>query len=197
MRPPPPAGSGAPSTPQIRENGKDAAIVFRRLLDPQLREGATDVRLDRLRAEPQRTTDALVRPTLGHQRHDLPLAAGECLQRIDATALCEQLVDNGSVDHALTGGYSLHRLDELLHASDTLLQEIAESLRPLFDEPESVVGLELLREDENRGLRMTRTDLACRAHAFIRVGWRHADVDERHIGTRVAHAREQCVRVCD
>src|SRR5205823_3786643 len=39
-------------SPQIGEYGEHAAIVLRRFFDPELCEGTSDVRLDRLGAEP-------------------------------------------------------------------------------------------------------------------------------------------------
>jgi len=51
---------------QVGEDGEHAAVVLRRLSDPELGEGASDVRLDRLRAEPECATDSLVRAALGH-----------------------------------------------------------------------------------------------------------------------------------
>ena len=59
--------------------------------------------LDGLRAEPERPADALVRTALGHQRDDLPFTRRERGHRIDPPLSGEQLVDNRSVDDALTG----------------------------------------------------------------------------------------------
>ena len=116
-------------------------------------------------------------------------------KRIDPTAPGEQLVDDRPVDDALTGGDSLHGVEELLHTADSLLHQVADPFGPLLDEPERVGGLEVLREHENRRLRIPRTDLACRTQPFVGVGRRHADVDERHVGALVANAREERIGV--
>src|SRR5438876_674450 len=56
-----PAFTGSSLSPQVGQHGEHAAIVLGRRFDPELCEGGPDVRLDRLRAEPECATDALVR----------------------------------------------------------------------------------------------------------------------------------------
>jgi hypothetical protein len=90
-----------PSAPEVSEDGEDAPIVFGCRFDSELGEGASDVRLDRFRAEPERAADALVRATLGDQGEDLPLARRELLERVGLSASREGLLDDGPVDDAL------------------------------------------------------------------------------------------------
>ncbi len=59
---------------QVREDGEHATIRLASVSEVELSEYAPDVRLDGLRAEPQRVADPLVRPTLGHELEDLTFA---------------------------------------------------------------------------------------------------------------------------
>src|SRR5690349_23154101 len=90
-----------PLSPQVGENGEHATVVLRRLSDSELGEGASDVRLDRLRAEPECATDSVVRASLRHQRKDLALARREPVERIGTPPSRDKVVDDRSVDHAL------------------------------------------------------------------------------------------------
>jgi hypothetical protein len=114
---------------------------------------------------------------------------------IDPTPLGEQLVDDGSVDDGLTGCDPLHSIEELLHAADTFLHQVADPFGPLLEEPHRVGGLEVLREHEDRRFRIARTNDACCAEPFVGVGGRHADVDEGDVGAQVAHAGEERIGV--
>jgi hypothetical protein len=126
-----------------------------------------------------------------HQSYDLSLTPRQLGHGINPTAPGEQFVDNRSVDDALTGGDPLHGVDEVFDATDTFFHQVADPFRPLFDKSERIGGLEVLGKHENCSFRITRTDLARRTQPLVRVGRRHADVDESHIWTRVANAGKE------
>src|SRR5438046_4116790 len=77
-------------SPKVGQHGEHAAVVLRRLSDPEFRESTPDVGLDGLRAEPERARDPLVGAALGHQRADLALARRERAERIGTAASCEE-----------------------------------------------------------------------------------------------------------
>jgi hypothetical protein len=108
------------SPPQVGENGQYTAVVLSGFPDPKLREGASDVSLDGLRAEPERPADALVRAAFSHQREDLPLTRCQTGDGIDPTASGQQLVDDRSVDDAFTRRNPLHGVEEVFDTSHTL-----------------------------------------------------------------------------
>src|SRR5436190_1486162 len=112
------------SAPQVGQHGEHAAVVLGRLLDPELDERPPDMRLDRLRAEPERPADALVRAALCHQRDDLALTRCELGHGINTAPPGEQLVDDRPVDNTLTGRDPLHGVEELLHAAYPFLQQV-------------------------------------------------------------------------
>src|SRR5206468_6179250 len=116
-------------SPQVGEDGEHATIVLRRRRDPELCESSSDVRLDRLRAEPECATDALVRATLRHERKDLPFPGSELVDRIDAAASREQVVDDCAVDDALALCDASHGVEQLFDAPDSFLHQVANVLR--------------------------------------------------------------------
>src|SRR5262249_53824404 len=105
---------------QVREHGEHAPVVLRRVFDAELREGAPDVRLDRLRAEPQRSADPLVRAALGDQGEDLSLARRERLDRIRRALALEQLVHDRAIDDAFAGRDAVQRVEQLSDVSYAL-----------------------------------------------------------------------------
>ena len=51
----------------------------------------------------------------------------------------------------------------MFDATDALLHQIADAFGLLFDELQRVVGLQVLREDEDRGVGVSQTNFAGRA----------------------------------
>jgi hypothetical protein len=110
-------------------------------------------------------------------------------------ASCEQVVDDTPVDDALAGCDALYGVEQLVDAADPFLHQVADSFGLGFDELERVVGLEVLREDEDGGAGVVRADLAGRAQSFVRMRRRHPDVDEGDVRAEVADAPEQGICV--
>jgi hypothetical protein len=102
------------SAPQVRENGEHAPVVLGRFSDSEFCEGASDVRFNRLLAEPERLADAAVRAAFGDQGEDLTLAWGERLERIGLVASHERFFDDGSVDHTFARWDPSQRVEQRL-----------------------------------------------------------------------------------
>jgi hypothetical protein len=85
----------------------------------------------------------------------------------------------------------------LLDATHAFLQEVSGAGGPLLDEPEHVLGLEVLREHEHGDVGIERTDLARGTEAFVGVGRRHPNVDHCHVRAHDANALEERIRVID
>ena len=136
----------------------------------------------------ERPADALIRAALGDQGKDLPLARGELVDRIDLPAAREELVDDRSVDHAFPGCDPFQSVDQLLDASDPFLHQISDSPRLLVDESQRVLGLEVLRQNEDGGLWIARADLTGGAEPLVSMRRRHPNVDDGDVRTEVADA---------
>jgi hypothetical protein len=65
---------------------------------------------------------------------------------------------------------------------DTLLEQTAGAARALVDEPQRVVRLDVLGEDEHADIGMGRGDLRGGLQSLGGVGRRHPDVDDRGVG---------------
>ena len=91
----------------------------------------------------------------------------------------------------------LHGVEQLFDPTDAFLHQIADAFGLGFDELERVVGLEVLREDEDGGARVARTDFAGCAQSFVRMGGGHPDVDEGDVRVQVADAAKQGICVAD
>jgi hypothetical protein len=74
-------GSGLRGCSQVGEHRKNAAVVVGRLLQLELPEDLSHVRLDRLWAQEQRLADRSVRTPLGHERQHLAFALCQLVER--------------------------------------------------------------------------------------------------------------------
>jgi hypothetical protein len=65
----------------------------------------------------------------------------------------------------------------------------------LLEQAHRVARLDVLGEDEHAHLRVLGPDLLCGDEAFVGVGRRHADVDDRSVRSGKPNMPEQPVRV--
>jgi hypothetical protein len=64
-----------------------------------------------------------------------------------------------------------------------------------LEEPHGVGGLDVLGQDQDADLGMLGADRLGGDQAFVGVGWRHPDVDQRRVGAGQAHVVEQALGV--
>jgi len=89
---------------QEGEHGKHAAVISRRLAEPELGDDLADVGLHGLGAKDQLVADALVGVALGHQGEDLTLAVCQLSERAAVAPAGHEPRDDGRVDDALALG---------------------------------------------------------------------------------------------
>ena len=97
---------------QVPEYGEYAAVVVGGLLQSQLSEDLSYVRLDRLRAQEQRLTDRPVRASFGDESEHLVLALGQFVERPLLARAFHEPGDDRRVDDALPLVYSLEGIRE-------------------------------------------------------------------------------------
>src|SRR5439155_22106442 len=82
---------------------------------------------------------------------------------------------------------------ELGDVGDPVLEQVADAFGAPIQELARVGRLDVLREDEDADARMPAADLLRGAQALVRVGRRHADVDDRDVGGVEGHVAQQVV----
>src|SRR5205809_3395712 len=65
----------------------------------------------------------------------------------------------------------------------------------LLEQPHRIVRLDVLRQDEYADVRVLGSDLLRGYKALVGVAWRHANVDDRCVGTRKADVAEEFVSI--
>ena len=75
-------------------------------------------------------------------------------------------------------GDQLERGDELAYVGDPVFEQVSDAGGGALDERERVFDLDILREDDRRHVRVCAADLLGGEQALVRVGGRHADVDD-------------------
>ena len=82
-------------------------------------------------------------------------------------------------------------------SSIAFLQEIADPLAATVEQPEGVLGLDVLRQQQHADLREAAADLLGDCEAFVAPGWRHADVDDCDVGAELVDRRQELVGGAD
>ena len=90
--------------------------------------------------------------------------------------------DDRWIDNALAFGNSSNRIAQHGNVVDPILEEIADPLWVLLEEPQRVAGIEVLGEDEHSDVRVQSSDLHRRDEPFVDVCRRHPDVGEHDVG---------------
>jgi hypothetical protein len=78
-----------------------------------------------------------------------------------------------------------HGVDERVDVADPLLEQVADALRPVADDVERILLLEILRQDEHARLRALSAQLDGGSQPVVAVSGGHLDVDDRHYRTHV------------
>ena len=94
----------------------------------------------------------------------------------------EEARDDRRVDDRLSVGDPPQRVDEDRDVEDALLEQVADPLRVLLEQPQRVARLDVVREEEHADRRDARcADLLRGDEALVGVRRRHADVDDRDV----------------
>src|SRR5262249_28845575 len=101
------------------------------------------------------------------------------------------------IDRGSAARNAAYRLEELVDLEDAVLQQVAEAVRPLAEEPQRAARLDHLREDEHADVRMLCADLLRGAGAFVRLRRRHPHVDDRDVRLRALDRAMQLGRISD
>ena len=102
-------------------------------------------------------------------------------ERILAALATHEPRHDRRVDHALPVDDPPQRVDEHGDVEDPLLQQVADALRMVLEQPHRVGRLEVLRENEHADPRVLRADACRRPEPFVGVRGRHPDVDDRDV----------------
>src|SRR5439155_16078520 len=147
----------------------------------QLHEDLLHMRLDRPLGHEKTSGDRAVREPFGDQSEHLALARGEFRQWIIAAPACDEAGDYRRVDDRLSVADSPERVDQDGDVEDALFEEVADSLGMLLEEADRVRRLDVVRENEHADVGMLGADPLRGDEALVRVGRRHADVDDRSV----------------
>jgi hypothetical protein len=85
-------------------------------------------------------------------------------------------------DHDTAFADAVHCSSQLIPVEDAVLQEVAAPLVAPLEEPKRVLGLDVLREDEHADPGPTCANRLCGDESLVRVGRRHANVDDSDVG---------------
>ena len=171
-----------------------ALVVERALRDLELLEDVSDVRLDRLRRDIETLRDPAVGEALRHQCEHLPLARRQLVERIRAAPTLEQRRDQLWIDDDAARDDARDRVRQLVHVEYAVLEQVPDPLLIAVEEPERILGLDVLREHEEADVFEARPDLRGGPQALVGERRRKTDVDEDGIGLLALDDVEQLAR---
>jgi len=157
----------------------------------QLREDAPHMTLDGFFAETQRTRYRRVGTTFGHELQDVPLALGEIGYEVALAPADDELRDDLGVDGRAATAHTAHRLGELVHIRNAVLEQIADPASPVLEQAQRMSGLDVLGEEQDRDLGVPFSDQRGGLEPFGRVRRRHADVRDSNVRPLLLDEREQ------
>src|SRR5262249_30780966 len=190
-------GWGEPSGSRTEEGQyrQHAAVVVGSFIQAQFAEDAADVSLDRLGAQHQNLGDALVRPALGDEREYLAFASAQFIEGSRPAGPPDQPGDDGWVEYAFALGDTHNRVLEHADVRYALFEQVTPRLRVVLEQARGVARLQVLGQDQYADLGMGGADpLGC-DQAFVGMGGRHLDVDDRHVGMLGGHDPKELLGV--
>ena len=131
----------------------------------ELEEDLRDVRLDRALGDEEPRRDRAVGEALGDEREHLALAGGQLGERVRRGGGGREPRDDRRVDHGLAVGDPPQRVDEDRDVEDALLEQVADALGMLLEQPHRVARLDVLREHEHADARGARPGSPARRRA--------------------------------
>ena len=120
---------------------------------------------------------------------------GQRVERAVVAAAAEHLGDDLGVEDRAAVVDTPHRVDEAVDLGDPVLEQVADALAARGQQVDRVVLLDVLREDEDPGLRQLLADRRRRPQAVVGVVGGHPDVDDRDVGLVGAHLAQQVLGV--
>jgi hypothetical protein len=90
--------------------------------------------------------------------------------------------DDRRVDHALALVHARDASASTPHAGHAFLEQVADTPWVMLDQPHRVMRLKVVGQDEHPDVRVRRADFLGGDEAFVGVGRRHLDVDDRDVG---------------
>src|SRR5207247_782837 len=115
-------------------------------------------------------------------------------ERVDSAAAAEEAGDDRRVDDGLAVAQAAQCVDEIDRVEDALLEQVADTLRPVFEEPQGVAWLDVLGEDEHTDVGVVAADRSGDGQPFVRVRRGHADVDDDGVGMGQSDVAQE--RIC-
>src|SRR5262245_39025865 len=166
---------------QVGEDGEDAAVVAGVLLEAELGKNDPDRALDGLRCDVEGFGNRAVRATLRDEGKNLLLPWRQASQPMAGPARTDQLVDDARIYRGPALGDAARRIRQLTRLAEAVFQQVAGAAGARTQQPERVVRLEVLRQDEYaNAITEPCSDVECGDEAGIAAG-RHPDVDDRQV----------------
>src|SRR2546429_180938 len=156
----------------------------------ELGEDVRHVFLHRAGADVQLRDDPAVGPPLGHEPQHLQLPRREPVERVVAAA-DQELRHDLRVQGRAAGRYPAHRVQEVGHVRDAVLQQVADRAGRRREQVGGVALLDVLGQDQQRDVRILAADDQRGPDALIGMRGRHPDVDDGQVRLVLGHRLEQ------
>src|SRR5271165_5128423 len=149
--------------------------------------------LDSGLADQERLGYASVGLAFRHRLEHISLPRAEPFDRPVALAAAKHTRDDLGVERGASSSDACDRIDEGLHVTHALLQQVADSLGAITDELERIALVIELREQQHAGVRTLTSYLNGRPQTVVAVTRRHVDVGDDDRGL-VGKALAQKIR---
>src|SRR5229473_1756469 len=95
---------------------------------------------------------------LSHEAENRPLATRQVFDQVVGPLPAQELGYHEWIDRGPAVAHAAHRIEELIEVREPILEQIADAIRALAQEVESVVTFYILRQHQDTHLRMLASD---------------------------------------
>jgi hypothetical protein len=131
---------------------------------------------------------------LGHEPQHLQIPRGEPVDRV-VVAADQELRDDLRVQGGAAGRYPAHRVQEVTHVRDAVLQQVANGALRRGQQVGGVAPLDALGQDQQCDVRVLAADDQRGPDAFVGVRGRHPNIDDGQVWLVLSHRPEQLLGV--
>src|SRR5215470_814313 len=175
---PPRCGSGGLGV-KVGDDSFDPAVFVGVGVEGELGEDGVDVGFHGTYAQVQPGGDTGVGQPFGHQRQHSAFPFGQDRQRVlGAGGAADKLRDDGRIHGGTTSGDAAYRVEEVVDLQDPVLEEIAQPGGAGLEQVHRGGGLDVLGQQDRRGLWQAPADLTDGHDAVVGVVGRHAHVGD-------------------
>jgi hypothetical protein len=164
-------------------------------LEPELAEDDPDVGFHGALGQAEHGGDRQVGPAFRDQLQHIAFTRRQVVEGAAGTRAPEQRRDDLRIDDGPACGHPLDGIEEFGEVGHSILEQVTDAPRGVAQEPDDVLCLDVLRQDQEPDLGGSLADRDGSIESLRRLRRRHPDIDDRHIRMMRIHECAQLVGI--